>query len=112
MALLDGMSSFVAVIEQGSFTKAADHLGQTKSSISKHITKLEERLNVKLLNRTTRALTLTDAGQNYFEKAKAIIEQAEEAEAEITSLQISFLNSKKKTQNSQLRSIYQTIKWT
>lgn len=88
MTILDGMSSFVAVVEQGSFTKAADSLGQTKSSVSKHISKLEERLGVKLLNRTTRKLTLTDAGQGYFDKAASIIEQAEEAEAEITSLQI------------------------
>lgn len=87
MTILDGMSSFVAVVEQGSFTKAADMLGQTKSAVSKHVTKLEERLGVKLLNRTTRKLSLTDAGQNYYEKASAIIEQAEEAEAEITCFQ-------------------------
>ncbi|WP_218048815.1 LysR family transcriptional regulator [Curvivirga aplysinae] len=87
MTILDGMSSFVAVVESGSFTKAADQLGQTKSAVSKHVTKLEERLGVKLLNRTTRKLSLTDAGQSYFEKASAIIEQAEEAEAEITTFQ-------------------------
>ncbi|MDX1737197.1 MAG: LysR family transcriptional regulator [Alphaproteobacteria bacterium] len=87
MTTLDGMSSFVAVIDTGSFTKAAEQLGQTKSAISKHVTKLEERLGVKLINRTTRKLSLTDVGETYYEKARSIIEQAEEAEAEITSYQ-------------------------
>ncbi|WFE69522.1 LysR family transcriptional regulator [Thiomicrospira sp. R3] len=84
---LEGLSIFVQVIESGSFSAAATELGYAVSHISKSITKLEERLGARLINRTTRSLRLTDVGQVYFEKAKQIVGDAREAEQSIHQLQ-------------------------
>ncbi|RED54221.1 LysR family transcriptional regulator [Aestuariispira insulae] len=87
MDILNGMAVFAAVVEAGSFTAAAQNLGQSKSSISKQITKLEDRLGARLLNRTTRKLKLTDVGQDYYERCRRIVEEAEEAELAVTTMQ-------------------------
>ena len=84
---LEGLTIFVQVIESGSFSGAATELGHAVSHISKAITKLEKRLGARLINRTTRSLSLTDVGQVYFEKAKQIVADAYEAEQSITQLQ-------------------------
>ncbi|WP_029933447.1 LysR family transcriptional regulator [Thiomicrospira pelophila] len=84
---LEGLTIFVQVIESGSFSGAATELGHAVSHISKAITKLEKRLAARLINRTTRSLSLTDVGQVYFEKAKQIVSDAYEAEQSITQLQ-------------------------
>ena len=84
---LEGLSIFVQVIESGSFSAAANELGHAVSHISKSITKLENRLGSRLINRTTRSLSLTDVGQVYFEKAKQIVSDAREAEQSIHQLQ-------------------------
>lgn len=84
---LEGLTIFVQVIESGSFSGAATQLGHAVSHISKAITKLEKRLGARLINRTTRSLSLTDVGQVYFEKAKQIVTDAYEAEQSITQLQ-------------------------
>lgn len=84
---LEGLTIFVQVIESGSFSGAATELGHAVSHISKAITKLEKRLGARLINRTTRSLSLTDVGQVYFEKAKQIVSDAYEAEQSITQLQ-------------------------
>lgn len=84
---LEGLTIFVQVIESGSFSRAATELGHAVSHISKAITKLEKRLGARLINRTTRSLSLTDIGQVYFEKAKQIVNDAYEAEQSITQLQ-------------------------
>lgn len=84
---LEGLTIFVQVIESGSFSQAANQLGHAVSHISKAITKLEKRLGARLINRTTRSLSLTDVGQVYFEKAKQIVSDAYEAEQSITQLQ-------------------------
>lgn len=78
---------FVSVIEQGSFSKAAEKLGLTKSAVSKRITELESQLGVKLLHRTTRKLSLTEAGERYFEYALVALRAAQEAEDAATELQ-------------------------
>ena len=78
---------FVSVIEQGSFSKAAEKLGLTKSAVSKRITELESQLGVKLLHRTTRKLSLTEAGERYFENALVALRAAQEAEDAATELQ-------------------------
>ena len=80
-----GVSVFVAVIEAGSFTAAAGRLGHSVSFISKAVTRLEDRIGVRLLNRTTRALSLTDAGRLYFERCQQIVADAEAAELCITT---------------------------
>ena len=81
------MMIFAQVVQSGSFSKAADALGMSKSSVSKKITFLEDRLGVRLLNRTTRKLSLTEVGQVFFERCERIMSEAEEAELAITRLQ-------------------------
>jgi DNA-binding transcriptional LysR family regulator len=77
------MLLFAAVVLEGSFTKAARRFGITKQTTSERIGKLEERLGVRLLERTTRRLRPTEAGATYYEKCAAIAAQIEEANAEV-----------------------------
>jgi DNA-binding transcriptional LysR family regulator len=81
MDRLGAMAQFVRVVEAGSFSAAARILGQGQPAISKAVAQLEERLGVRLLTRTTRALTLTDAGRVFYDRSKAALDAAEEAEA-------------------------------
>ena len=78
---------FTAIIEQGSFSKAAVSLGLTKSAVSKRITGLEAQLGVRLLNRSTRKLSLTEAGERYYIHAQEAVQAADEAERAATELQ-------------------------
>ncbi|WP_259780795.1 LysR family transcriptional regulator [Aestuariispira ectoiniformans] len=87
MDKLNGMVVFAAVVETGSFTAAARELGQSKSAVSKQVSKLEDRLGARLLHRTTRQLTLTDVGQAFYERCQRIVEEAEEAELAVTTMQ-------------------------
>lgn len=82
-SLFDGMALFCAVVEHSGFTAAARKLGHTPSHISKQVARLEERLGTRLLNRTTRSVSLTDAGARYFESARRIIEDARAARDQI-----------------------------
>ncbi len=85
--LLDGVAVFVGVINAGSFTAAAQAVGHSTSYVSKEITRLEKRLGIRLLNRTTRTISLTDAGRAYFERCSQIVIDAENAERSISQLQ-------------------------
>jgi len=85
--LLDGMAVFVGVVNSGSFTVAARSLGHSTSYVSKEITRLEKRLGSRLLNRTTRTISLTDAGRAYYERCSQIVIDAENAERSISQLQ-------------------------
>lgn len=87
MQNISAIPVFTAVIEQGSFSKAAEALGITKSAVSKRITGLEAQLGVKLLHRSTRKLSLTEAGERYFEYAVQALRAAQEAENAATELQ-------------------------
>ena len=78
--LLDGIAAFVEVVSSGSFTNAANNSGHSTSYISKEITKLEKRLGVRLLNRTTRSIGLTAEGEAYYQQCCQIIEDAKSAE--------------------------------
>lgn len=78
---------FARVVQAGSFTAAARLLGMPKSSVSKKVADLEERLGVRLLQRTTRTLGLTDAGRVYFERCARIIDELEEADQAVAELQ-------------------------
>jgi DNA-binding transcriptional LysR family regulator len=84
---LTGMMVFAQVVQSSSFSKAAEVLGMSKSSVSKKISYLEDRLGVRLLNRTTRKLSLTEVGQAFYERCERIMAEAEEAELAITRLQ-------------------------
>jgi LysR family transcriptional regulator for bpeEF and oprC len=83
MDRLEALKLFVRVVESGSFSKAASAQGVGQPAVSKQIAALEEHLGAQLLNRTTRGLSLTAAGQDYYESAVRLIEQFEEAEARI-----------------------------
>jgi len=86
--LLDGIVVFVEVINAGSFTKAADNTGHSTSYISKEINKLEERLGLRLMNRTTRSISLTPEGEMYFQQCQQIIDDAEQAESSVNQRQV------------------------
>lgn len=86
-ALFDGMVVFAEVVNSGSFTQAAHNSGHSTSYISKEIGKLEERLGVRLLHRTTRTLRLTPEGESYFQQCEQLIEDAQLAENALTGLQ-------------------------
>jgi DNA-binding transcriptional LysR family regulator len=80
--LLHAMSAFVHVMDAGSFTAAAQHMGMTKAQISRLVTMLENRLQAKLLHRTTRRIAATSAGERYAEQCKAILDMVAAAEGE------------------------------
>jgi DNA-binding transcriptional LysR family regulator len=79
--LIAGISILVAVVEGGSFTRAGELLGLSASGVSRAITRLEERVGVRLLDRTTRTLRLTDEGSRLYELATPHLEGVEEATA-------------------------------
>jgi DNA-binding transcriptional LysR family regulator len=70
---------FVRVVDTGSFTAAADALGIPKSSVSRSVARLEDDLGVRLLQRTTRKLSLTDAGQAFFDRVRGAVAGVDEA---------------------------------
>src|SRR6267154_778381 len=78
---------FTRVVQAGSFTAAARVLGMPKSTVSRKVSDLEERLNARLLQRTTRKLSLPDAGRTYFDYGVRIVNEIEAAESAVSSLQ-------------------------
>lgn len=81
------IETFVAIVEQGGFTEAAKHLGQSKSAVSKHLASLECRLQVNLLNRTTRTVVATDVGLAYYHKCIQLLSDWREADHLVTAEQ-------------------------
>ncbi|WP_345813670.1 LysR family transcriptional regulator [Paraburkholderia sp. PREW-6R] len=79
----DELLVLVAVIDSGSITAAAEKLGQTVSGVSRALTRLEKKLDTALVRRTTRRLQLTDEGEAFLQRARAIIEAVEEAEESV-----------------------------
>lgn len=86
MRSTDDFLIFYHLIEQGSFSKAAEQVGLTKSVVSKRITRLEEELGVQLLYRTTRKLTLTEAGEVFFGHAREVYQSVQNAEEAMCGL--------------------------
>lgn len=84
---LKRMVIFTHVVETGGFSAAAKRLGVAKSAISKHISLLEQHVGVRLLNRTTRSLSLTEVGESYYQSCVRIVEIADEARRQAGSLQ-------------------------
>lgn len=80
---------FTRVVQAGSFTAAGRMLGMPKSSVSKKVSDLENRIGARLLQRTTRKLGLTDAGRIFFERCERIVSELEEAEQAVHQLQAS-----------------------
>jgi LysR family transcriptional regulator for bpeEF and oprC len=75
--------AFVRVVEARSFVAAAQTLGMSPSAISKAVSRLEERLGARLLNRTTRSLSLTDQGSNFYDRCREALANLEQAESEV-----------------------------
>jgi DNA-binding transcriptional LysR family regulator len=84
---LADIAVFVRVVERGSFTLAADELELSRAVVSKYVSRLEERLGARLLHRTTRRLSLTEAGAALFEASRGALERIEEAEGAVAQLQ-------------------------
>lgn len=87
MDTLRAMKMFVRLTELGSFTQLAEQTGNSKSMVSKELTKLETELGSRLLHRTTRNLKLTHAGEGYLQRCKTILDQIDEAEGFVQDLQ-------------------------
>lgn len=81
MDRLTSMAVFVRAVDLGSFAAAAGALEMSGPMVGKHVRFLEERLGVRLLNRTTRRQSLTEAGQAYYERCRAVLSEAEAADA-------------------------------
>jgi DNA-binding transcriptional LysR family regulator len=80
MDRLQAMEMFVRVVETGSFSKAAKEFATTQPTVTKQVAATEARLKVRLLNRNTRGVSLTESGALYYEKCKNIVREADEAE--------------------------------
>ncbi|MFM0170713.1 LysR substrate-binding domain-containing protein [Paraburkholderia sediminicola] len=80
----DELLVFVTVIDSGSITAAAEKLGQTVSGVSRALTRLEKKLDTALVRRTTRRLQLTEEGETFLQRARAILDAMEEAEESVT----------------------------
>jgi DNA-binding transcriptional LysR family regulator len=85
MDQLSEMRVFVRAIERGTFAAAAGDLGLTPSAVSKLITRLEARLRVRLVNRTTRKLSLTAEGETYFHSGRRLIDAIDSLEHEVSA---------------------------
>lgn len=81
------MLLFVEVVRERSFTRAAAKLGVTKQTVSERVRKLEDRLGVRLLERTTRRLRMTEVGATYYDRCAAIAARVDEANSEVQQLQ-------------------------
>jgi DNA-binding transcriptional LysR family regulator len=79
------MSAFVTVVESGSFVRAADRLAVSTSTLSRQIAELEQHLGARLLNRTTRKLSLTEGGRAFYERAVQLLAELDEVEAAASS---------------------------
>lgn len=83
MNVLTLMETFAAVVETNSFTAAAEKLGLSKSFVSRQVSELEKNLGARLLYRTTRKLSLSEEGNQFYKHCKLIISEAENAQAEV-----------------------------
>lgn len=79
------IEALVAVVESGTFSAAGERLGVAKSVISRRVSQLEQRLGSRLLHRTTRRLSLTDAGRNFYQRAVQILADLDDAEQGVST---------------------------
>jgi len=86
MNKLNSLRVFAAVARLGSYTAAAEELGISRAMASRHVNQLEDDLNVRLFNRTTRHISLTEVGRSYRDRVSLILSELEEAELAITEL--------------------------
>ena len=86
MSTAEGFEEFVTIVESGSVTAASAALGMPRPTLSRRLARLEERLGVRLLRRSTRRLTLTEHGEALYARARRVVAAAREAEAEVRRL--------------------------
>ncbi len=86
MDKIETMKAFSAVVQEGSFAKAAQRLNLSPQLISKYVSRLEEALHTRLLNRTTRKVSMTEAGSAYFARCQQILIDIEEMESALSNL--------------------------
>ena len=80
MDTIDGMRTYVGVVSEGSFSRAAERLGMSPQLVSKYVAQLEARLGARLINRSTRKLSITEVGQAYYERCRDVLADIEEME--------------------------------
>jgi len=85
MGQLEDMYIFLRVVETGSITKAAEQMNIAKSAVSKRLSLLEQKLGIKLINRTTRKSSITEAGQRYYQRSKLIVDEVDELNSQTAS---------------------------
>ena len=85
MDRFQSLIAFARVVEAGSVARAADRLDLSVSAVSRHVADLESHLGVRLLNRTTRRLSLTESGQAFYERCVQLLADLEEAEEAVTA---------------------------
>ena len=86
MDTLTSIKVFRQVVESGSFVAAGERLDISTAMVSKHVMHVEQRLGLRLLNRNSRTLSLTEPGRVYFERCKTILDDLEDTELELGSL--------------------------
>ena len=86
MDKLKAMSTFVAIVDQGSLSAAADKLGRSPAAVVRTLASLEQHLGVRLLNRSTRRIALTDEGREYLDHCRRILADIQTAEFQLCLL--------------------------
>src|SRR6267154_4011767 len=87
MDRLTSLTTFVRVVDSGGFSAAGRRLNMSTTMVSNHVQALENRLGVRLLNRTTRKISLTEVGRTYYERCTQLLADLEEAEQAASDLQ-------------------------
>ncbi len=87
MDRIDAMRAFVTVVTEGSFTRAAERLNMSPQLVSKYVSRLEDHLGARLLNRTTRKIHLTEAGSRYAQRAQLVLDDIDDMDSQLTDLQ-------------------------
>lgn len=90
MDRLEAMEMFVRIVETGSFSTVARQLGTTQPTVSKQLTALEKRLGTRLLQRSTRKLSVTEAGQAFYQRCKHIVDEVRDAEGTLGQMNSTF----------------------
>ena len=88
MDTIEGMRTFAAVVSEGSFSHAAERLGMSPQLVSKYVGQLESRLRVRLLNRSTRQMSTTEAGQAYYGRCQQVLADIDEMESTVSELTV------------------------
>ncbi len=85
MGQLEDMQVFIRVAEAGGISRAAEQLGMAKSAVSRRVSELEKRLGTRLINRTTRAISLSEAGETYYERALQLVDNVTELNSSLAT---------------------------